>query len=94
MLGLFLAPMSCALFSTKSLVSVGYSAQKNPQLCPDTLEGWFSCSNRAGFPENLCDFAELLEVSMLPRKSGVILSEGTTGKGQKQWDCGFSVLSP
>lgn len=80
-LGFFLAPVSCALFSPKGLVSVGYAALKSPLLYPDTLEDWFSCSNRAGFPDNLCDFAEVLEVSVLPRKSGAILSEGTTRKG-------------
>lgn len=79
-LGLFLAPVSCALFSTKGLVSVGYAAQKSPLLCPYTLEDCFSCSNRAGFPANLCDFAEVLEVSALSRRSGAIPSEGKTGK--------------
>lgn len=29
-LGLFLFPVSCALFPTKGLVSVGYAAQKSP----------------------------------------------------------------
>lgn len=40
---------SCALFSPKDLVSVGYAALRSPLLCPGTLENWFSCSNRAGF---------------------------------------------
>lgn len=66
--GAWVALSSCVLwlFSTKGLVSVGYAAQKSPLLCPVTLEDWFSCSSRAGFPENLCDFAEVLEVSVGP----------------------------
>lgn len=42
MLGFFLAPVSCALFSPKGLVSVGYAALKSPLLCPGIF--------RIGFP--------------------------------------------